>query len=143
MELPKSAVTALASEGYHTLQVPQYSISFNGAAPDPTEIVDDEHIVEVKCFGSSAKQRICTGREYGFTYLSRKGWQHYFHDLKAAFNPNRGTWAEFVNAANETLDEIETLSRKELLKLQALNTVDPTPYRIKKAQDLAVYLKRM
>ena len=142
MQLPKDAVTTLASQGYMTLQVPQMSISFSGA-PAPVESVDDEHIIEVKGYGYSHKQRIVAGREYGFSYLSRKGFNHYFNDLKAVFRPSRGTWQDFVDNAHKTLDEIEAETRKEIAKLQALQSVDPKPARAAKAKQLAKELKKM
>lgn len=142
MALPTNVVTTLASQGYFTLQVPQYSLdTTTGFSDSGVSTVDKNHLIPVKGHPS----KIAAGKEvgYAFTYLSRKGFNHYFNDLKAAFTPGRGTWPEFVAEANIWLDECETRSRKELVKLQALNAVDPNAYRIKKATELANYLKRM
>ena len=118
------------------LQVPQYSL-FCGAN-GYEDVVKEEHLIPV----SGHPSKIASGKEvgYAFTYLSRKGFNHYLNDLKAVFVPNRGTWQEFVTEANEWLDKCEAKSRKELAKMQALNAVDPTPYRIKKAAELEDYL---
>jgi len=138
-----SLVTQLASEGYHTLQVPQFSIDvFGPNDEDHTDYVTD-YLIPVKSSGHSS--RIAAGQEvpWAFMYLSRKGWNHYYNDIKAAFNPNRGTWQEFEDKAIEWLDKCEAKSRKELVQLQALNSVTPTKGRQKKAAELANYLKRM
>ena len=80
-----SLVTQLASEGYHTLQVPQFSIDvFGPNDEDHTDYVTD-YLIPVKSSGHSS--RIAAGQEvpWAFMYLSRKGWNHYYNDIKAAF----------------------------------------------------------
>ena len=142
MSTAKDVVTTLASQGYFTLQVPQYSLDLSSGFSDSgVETVDEDHLIPT----SGHPSKIAAGKEvgYAFTYLSRKGFNYYFNDLKAAFTPSRGTWQEWVDEANEWLDKCEAKSQKELVKMQALNAVDPKPYRIKKAAELATYLKRM
>lgn len=137
-------VTQLASEGYHTLQVPQFSIDLTGGpSADHTDYATD-YFIPVKTVGYD-KQRIAAGREkcWAFMYLSRKGWTRYYKDIKAAFTPNRGTWNEFVASALAELDEIETETRKELVKLQAKNAVKSTKDSLAKEQEMIDFLKRM
>ena len=141
--IDKSAVTQLASEGYHTLQIPQISIDLTGAgnSEDHTDF-DNEYVIPLSGTG---KSRIAAGREIqnAFMFLSRKGWNHYKNDIQAAFTPNRGTWQEFETKAEAFLDEVETYTLKELVKVQALNSVTPTKARLKKEQDFIKFLARM
>ena len=138
-----SLVTQLASEGYHTLQVPQFAIDPFG--PNSTDYTDyaTDYLIPVKSGGLS--NRIAAGREvpYAFMYLSRKGWKHFKADIKSVFDPCRGTWQEFEAAADKFLDKLEALTQKELAKTQALNAVAPTTARKQKEQDFIKFLKRM
>ena len=139
----KSLVTQLSSEGYHTLQVPQFSIDvFGPNSKDHTDYAAD-YLIPIK--STVYNSRIAAGQEipWAFMYLSRKGWNHFYNDIKASFNPNRGTWQEFEDAANKFLDKVEALTQKELAKTQALNAVSSTTARQKKEQDFIKFLKRM
>ena len=134
--LPKGAPTCLASEGRLTLQVPQMSLF--GSANDYTTF-DEEHFIHVKC----GSDKIAAGKEvpYAALFFSRKGFQHYYNDLKAAFTTSRGSWADFEKHAIDWLDKVERRSRLDVQKMTALNNIDPTPYRVAKCQEIADALK--
>ena len=141
MSVATNLITQLTSEGYHTLQVPQFSIDLNGPGTDHTDLSDD-YVIPVKSV-SCYKQRIAIGREQGFMYMSRKGFNHYLNDIKASFSSSRGTWQEFLAYAKDELDTIEAESRKALVKLQALNATSPTAFSLAKENELVKYLTRM
>jgi len=137
MQLPKDAPFTLAQQGRITLQCPQYSLG-----PDTYVDYPDEYFIDTKMQGR--KHRIAVGREEGFTFLSRLGYKYFEQDLKNTFSTQRGcTWQEFADHANEFLDEVETVSRKYLLKLDAIAGVDPTKNNIRKRDHMVEELKKM
>ena len=100
MSTASDVVTTLASEGYFTLQVPQYSLDTStGFSDSGVETVDEDHLIPTKT--GCVHSRIAAGKEVSnaFTYLSRKGFNHYFNDLKAAFTPKQirnKRWAKYL-----------------------------------------------
>lgn len=136
MIIEKDAHLTLASEGRYTLQVPTLVIF---STPSPMH-VNPDHFTHVKIIGvtrNGTKQRIAVGREEGFLYLSGLGFQYYYNDLKNAFSTIRGgTWQGFVQEAQKTIQGIKLHSSGELMKLQAIASVNPTKYNLNKVTEL-------
>lgn len=62
------------------------------------------------------------GKESGFLYLTRKGWEHYREQLRAAYlgsNMRHGSWDDFVIAAEGHLLAVEKAAEKFLKELDA------------------------
>lgn len=77
MQIYKDSITQLASEGYLTLQVPCVAL---GTSPPQTIHAPDEWF----CFLKSDCVP-CVGKQKGFLYLTEKGFQDNYDDLKKAF----------------------------------------------------------
>jgi len=124
MLMKKGVITSLASEGRLTLQVPQYDIIIKegraffaqsltcaeGAKEHP-----DEWFVWLK------NSRPAIGRESGFLFLTRKGWEANKEEIKKAFEASktkRGTWKEFEDHAEYHLKEVEEKTQKHIRFLQ-------------------------
>lgn len=70
MLILKDGIFHLTGEGRISLQIPDVSI---GSPTLPTEEIPDEEVFGMKFRGNM--QSIALGREYGFPYISPKGWE--------------------------------------------------------------------
>lgn len=136
MQLIKDAHLTLPSEGRLTLQVPVISIG-----PETLASYPDEYFMFLKIVGFNqkvgARQRIAVGREPGFLYLSKKGFDHFKADLKQAFSYQRGhTWADFENYADNLFATVRVESRAHLKRLELEEQLKPTPYNKKRVQQM-------
>jgi len=73
MKISTEQITALVSQGYMSLQVPEFDVDFQ----------PDDWFIEVKCVVDG--YRLCFGRERGFVHLSPKGFEANKTALKEAF----------------------------------------------------------
>lgn len=90
MRISKSAIYCLASEGRITLQIPTLYI---GKLPNDVVDLPDNWFCQMRY-----PRRPCVGREQGFLYLTKKGWDANKKDIKKAFMASqykRGTWQDF------------------------------------------------
>lgn len=121
MKILKDAITALASEGRCTLQVPDVVISLDANPPlAQTEDVPDDWFVTLKYEGYKLVPSV--GNQGGFLFLSRKGYEANKAKLKKAFasKRNRGNvWALFEEQAEKHFAEVEANTVKKLKKLKA------------------------
>jgi hypothetical protein len=116
MKILKGAITSLASEGRITLQIPQFDLCFGNYTPEYEE-VPDEWIITLRNSGS----RPAVGRESGFWFLTRVGWEANKDAIKKAFesaNFQRGTWKEFEEYAEEHFLEVGKALQKHVDYLQ-------------------------
>jgi hypothetical protein len=134
--LPAGAITCLAEEGRLTLQVPEISLGGYVAQDHP-----DEYFIPVRY-----PDDIAVGKEEGFTYLSRIGYNHYRADLQKAFNSRQtrgSTFGGFHVEALAFLDRVKVKGNRKLKKLNALAQANPTKYNIRKRDEMVEYLKRV
>lgn len=116
MRIFKGAITSLASEGMITLQIPQYVIDAPGSPPSETEEVPDEWIVKLRSNNTPA-----TGKERGYYFLTRRGWEANRHKIEEAFSKakfKRGTWFDFQVHVEQHFMEVKKASRKRLAYLE-------------------------
>ena len=117
MKLHKDAITRLASEGRITLQIPQHIIWFDKEPKQiETEEVPDSWVVSLRSNRSPA-----VGKESGFYFLTKKGWEANKNRIKEAFlraEFQRGTWVEFELHAEEHFKKVEKASIKRLAYLE-------------------------
>lgn len=124
-------ILAHPSMGRPTIQVPEIdvdvdndmrAVAYHYTDPDnpirdPNQLVEypDDFFMRVKT------NRLTSGKESGFLYLSPKGWEHFKAEIKKAFedsdNP-RGTWDEFENKVQELFAEIRKVSQKREQRLR-------------------------
>lgn len=83
IEIPKGALTSLLREGRLTLQIPQVVIDA-GAEPTPKEDLLEKIPAKWVCQLKSDKTP-CIGRQQGFLYLTKMGWEHNKEALFEAF----------------------------------------------------------
>lgn len=117
MKIIKDSITALASEGRMTLQIPQYDLGANNTIE---EEVPDEWFVTLRNASYPA-----VGREHGYLFLTRAGWFANQDKLKEAFENaeyNRGnTWEDFETYTIKHFQRIEhnTMNRIRLFENKA------------------------
>lgn len=118
-----STVTVLAAEGRCTLQIPDYFIDSSPSWEAETIIeVDADCFIKLRHVGRNMGP--CIGRQDGFTFLTRKGFEFFRTDLEKAFssaikNPmtNRGhTWSDFCKMAEEHFKGCEKALNQEIKK---------------------------
>lgn len=123
MKIIKDSITALASEGRMTLQIPQYNFGANNTIEAE---VPDEWFVTLRNASYPA-----VGREQGFLFLTQAGWFANQDKLKEAFENakfSRGnTWEDFEEYAIKHFQRIErnTVNRIRLFenKVKALKEI--------------------
>lgn len=123
MRLFAGTITQLASEGRLTLQVPELAIVVSGSSlpiPGIEEYPDD-------WFCHLRDYVLCTGRERGFLYLTRKGYEANENALRIAFEDaiangldrtNGEGWPAFERHAQEHFTRVESRTTREILKHQ-------------------------
>jgi len=123
MKIDKSTILSHPSAGRITLQVPEWSLFTDPKAAqdaEPTENHPDEFFMEMKRAGAALRPAV--GREEGYIYLTRKGWEFFKADIEKAFksvaNP-RGTWAEFEGYAAAHFEEAERARQRFIKTTQA------------------------
>jgi len=133
-------ITALQGKGYVTLQIPQFSIDI-GPTPEP-EVEPPEPQVElpadwfnvIKYVGNAC--RPCIGKENGFLFLTRKGYEANKERIRKAFEQaiakgldrtNGEGWLAFEKYAEKHFSEMEKTIEKEknkfAKKVAELNTL--------------------
>jgi len=125
MRIIKDTITMLASQGHVTLQVPDGWI---GGTPVMEE-VPDEWLMRVKV--ESEAHRPCVGKEQGFLFLTRAGWEANKDRIKAAFDAHnekvardypthpRKTWADFEAHVDKHFDDMRRLIERKIRNLKA------------------------
>ena len=118
MRIFKDAITTLAAEGRRTLQVPDLVIAI---PPVRLEEVEYEEVPD-EWFTRLKRDVPCAGKENGFLYLSRKGYEANKERLKEAFlkaQYKRGTWEQFEKDAEDHFAKVETARQRKLKLLRA------------------------
>jgi len=120
MLMKKGIITSLASEGYLTLQVPQYDIIIKEGRAFAQSLTNAEGVEEHPdhWFIWLKNHRPAVGRETGFLILTREGWEANKEKIKEAFQASRGTWQEFEQHAEDHLKEVEEKTKKHIRFLQ-------------------------
>lgn len=139
MRLMRGCFLTLAEEGRLTLQTTQYYI---GADSDDYVDYPDEYFMELKIIGSKqgvTRYRAACGREEGFLYLTRTGFEHFKADMKQAFNKrvDRGNeWADFENYAYGLFPRVRVETEIHLKRMEFELSLKHTPYNQKRVDDL-------
>lgn len=125
MFISKSSITQLAGGGYLTVQIPTlYLYTTPGPHPQPTDMITipDDYVC---WFSSNGLPSVKSGK--GFLFLTRKGFNAFYEELKVAFEMafNNGIdrtngvgWQAFVDAADDYFAELDTKKKRELKKLR-------------------------
>lgn len=132
MKILKDVITHLAGQCRITLQVPDMAISFQNA---PKGVKYDELPDEWFVYLKGTGQRPAVGKESGFLFLTRAGWEANKDAMQAAFEKGKAgrwdrgeTWDDFVKHAEIDLASRKKSNakfRKELkAKLDQLNKID-------------------
>lgn len=108
----------LPREGRITLQIPTLTFEFVGdfLIIEHETKYDSVWFVELK-----DDQTPCTGKETGFLYWTKVGWEANRDKIKQAFASSscqRGTWEEFVQHADEHFATVEKRTRARMDALQ-------------------------
>lgn len=115
MQIIKGSITSLASEGRITLQVPTMAIGIGTAPSVSFETVPDDWFVYLR------NDVPATGKQEGFLFLSKRGFDANKTDIQRAFLSStraRGTWADFEKHAEEHFKKVETKTKKRIEKLK-------------------------
>ena len=115
MEIIKGAITSLSSRGYITLQIPHYTIGKPGMKVE-TEEVPDNWLVFLH-----SNKTPSVGKELGFTYLTRVGWEANKDKIKEAYENAkcpRGPWTKFEAHAEEHFNEVERQTTRKVRLLE-------------------------
>ncbi len=117
MQILKNSITSLARRGYITLQVPTRDLWLTENPPEPEiEEIPDDWIILLR-----ANNSIAIGKESGFCYLTKKGWEHNKDEIMEAFlsaQHPRGTWEDFENHAETHFDDVKAVSKNRLKFLE-------------------------
>jgi len=120
MKLPRDSITQLTREGHCTLQVPDSVYLLPGDDGSKLDLVDypDDWFTMIKSGDEPA-----IGREEGFTYLSRKGYEANKAELKAAIesavDKRQVTWEKFEKYAEKHFAGVEKAVAKKLKNLRS------------------------
>jgi len=143
MQISREALFSLMTTGYVTLQVPQFNISFgrNGGvledgqiprSPEDTMDIPNDYLYELKHCGMKSRPTI--GKESGFTYITRKGYEALKPQIKEAFlsafhagrarvpetvETEEEAWSVFEQYAETHFSEVEECIAKQLKQYQA------------------------
>jgi len=115
MKILKGAITSLAEEGYITLQIPVYDVWVDQQAPQrsETEDIPDDWIIYLK----GGQRRPIIGKEKGFLFLSKTGWDANWKKIREAFlncEHPRGTWADFEDHVEIHFQEVIKSTKKKI-----------------------------
>lgn len=106
MRLSKDAILSSAKQGYLSLQVPDIYIGFD---TDLADFPDDWFCYLKEAFSG----RPAIGKEEGFLYLSRKGYEVNREAMKESFSLERGhDWVAFEAYVAEHFAKIERFVEK-------------------------------
>jgi hypothetical protein len=111
----KNGITLLASEGRLTLQVPDMAY---GCSSLEGEEVPNDWIMQIR----GGQHIPCVGKEQGFLFLTRKGWEANKDKIKAAFEASkdkRGTWQEFEAMAEKHFIQVQKKLNSLIQRLEA------------------------
>ena len=129
MKILKDAITSLAGEGRITLQVPVYDIMVeDGRAIAHTAYdLEEERVADVpdEWFITLRSNSPAVGKESGYTFLSRAGWEANKDEIKKAFESNahpRGTWSDFEKYAEHQFTTVKKNANRRIKLL--LSKVD-------------------
>ena len=128
MKVALHTIIRLASEGFLTLQIPQYIIEFQkGKAikkPAAQGLIDFPD--DFFCMLKGGNYIPCIGKEKGFTYLTQKGFKFFYRDLETAFKKayNSGIdrtngvgWPAFIQRASGHFALVKKQRMKKRQKL--------------------------
>lgn len=130
MLISRDSLTSLAGRGYKTLQIPEFEVTIQGDhaymhAPVDTIEIPDSWVCHIS--GDAP----CLGKQQGFLYFTRAGYEANKPSLRAAFehgiatigcrsdNPDEWTWAAFEAYADAHFAKIEQRRAKLILNLQS------------------------
>jgi hypothetical protein len=124
MKVSKGTLTCLAAEGRATLQIPQLVIEIHTGKPVAREDLGENEPDAIECeadwfmyLKSSGVPVI--GRQQGFLYFSRKGYEACKEMLREAFSNKRGSsWADFELAAEEHFQNVERHRQRVMRNLK-------------------------
>jgi len=120
MKIFKGAIEYLGSNGYISLQIPQYD-DFDNPVSEMEE-VPDEWISVINMNESSGKIIYAIGRKRGFSYLSQIGWKANKDIIKKAFDNSKiaqGTWGDFEHYVSQHFQELHNNTLYRIAKLKA------------------------
>jgi hypothetical protein len=89
----EDTIGSLVRQGYRTLQVPVMALTFAPADEPLTEEHPDEYFIHTNPLGDY-RSRLAVGREQGFLFLSRRGFEHFRETLRECFEEGRGRMQE-------------------------------------------------
>lgn len=115
MEIIKGSITSLSSRGYITLQIPHYTIGSPGMKVE-TEEIPDNWVVFLHSNKTPA-----LGKEQGFTYLTRVGWEANKDKIKEAYENvkcPRGPWIKFEEHAEQHFDHVKHATKRKIALLE-------------------------
>ena len=126
MKILKKSITSLASEGRITLQVPVYDVVVHegrAIAYDATQL-ESEKVIDApdEWFVHLRHNSPAVGKESGFTFLSRAGWNANRKDIREAFLNSefqRGTWADFEDYVDYHFAKVKKNGEKRIKLLQS------------------------
>lgn len=131
MKILKGAITSLARQGYITLQIPVFDVWINQAPQQSeTEDIPDEWVITLK----GGQRRPVIGKEKGFLFLSKIGWDANWKKIREAFlhcESPRGTWADFEDHVEEHFQEVIKSTQKKII------------YQEKRVEELKEVLKKL
>lgn len=111
--IEEGAVTAHASTGRHTLQVPEFSMG----SPKPKETE-----VPARYFCYLLRD---VPNPRGYRHLSRAGFRHFRAVLRTAYEAAGGTWADFEKETKEHFANVaEAVERKKKLLRKNLDALE-------------------
>ena len=115
MEIIKGSITSLSSRGYITLQIPHYTIG------NPEMKVETEEFPDNWFIFLHSNKTPAVGKELGFTYLTRVGWEANKDKIKEAYENAeypRGPWAKFEAHAEEHFKKVEKATTGKIRLLE-------------------------
>jgi len=124
VKILKGAITSLASEGRITLQIPIFDIVIQednrpiayGADQlndERVEEIPDEWIMQLR----SGQSRPVIGKEQGYSFLTKEGWEANRQKIREAFlnaKHQRGTWADFEDHVDEHFKQVKAATLKKI-----------------------------
>lgn len=158
MDILQDAHLTFTSEGRLTLQIPEWEIDITKAGGahlvrgvyNKVVSYPDDYFYRAKHCGYSQKDgmkyRAAVGREYeyGYLHLTRTGFMHFYNDLKASWNNQRGhTWQDFEDFAIKELDMAKQKTQEHLVRMQTELQLNNTPYNQKRVQQCQDALKNL
>jgi hypothetical protein len=118
MRIIQGSIIDHPSTGRMTLQIPSIAIFIGAESSAQYEEVPDEWICELR------QEVPVTGKEQGYLFLTRTGWDANREQIRQAFEASgsQATWEQFEQFARRHFTEVERKTQRKLQQLQ--NKVD-------------------